>query len=98
MNCRIRRYLEHAPEATSGSGGHLTTLRVARSLHNGFALDRQEVLEGLRAYNSRLSDKWSERELEHKADSAATGTYDKPRGWMLGDEQPRPREVYISSG
>jgi hypothetical protein len=96
MNHQARKYIESAPEAISGSGGHLTTLRVARSLYNGFALDRQEVLEGLRAYNLRLSDKWSDRELEHKADSAAAETYDKPRGWMLGGEQSGPREIYMT--
>jgi hypothetical protein len=83
MNLYIRRYIDQAPEAISGSGGHMTTLRVARCLFNGFGLDRQEVFEGLKVYNSRLADKWTDRELMHKADSAASGTYDKPSGWML---------------
>ena len=95
MNPQARKYIESAPEAISGSGGHLTTLKVARSLYNGFGLDRQAVLEGLRAYNSRLSDKWSDRELEHKADSAATGNYDKARGWMLDNEHPGPRKIFM---
>ena len=63
--------------------GHLTTLRVARCLYNGFGLSCQQVFECLRVYNSRLADKWTDRELLHKAQSAASGTYDKPSGWML---------------
>jgi len=83
MTDRIRAYVDRAPEAISGSGGHATTLRVARSLFNGFGLSRQETLGWLRVYNARLRDKWTDRELEHKADSAANASYDKPRGWML---------------
>jgi hypothetical protein len=55
---------------------------VARSLYNGFALSRDQVFECLQVYNSRLVDKWTDRELMHKAESAASGAYDKPRGWM----------------
>ena len=92
---QIRQYIERAPQAVSGSGGHLTTLRVARSLFNGFGLDRQKTLEWLRVYNSRLSDKWNDRELEHKADSAARGTYEKPRGWMLNGSLAPPPKIAI---
>ena len=61
--------------------------RVARTLFNGFGLSRDKVLEGLRLYNARLSHKWSDRELAHKADSAVCAMYDKPRGWMLNRRQ-----------
>jgi hypothetical protein len=83
MSDQIRAYIARAPEAISGSGGHSTTLRVARALFNGFELTRDDVLRWLKVYNARLSDKWTDRELEHKADSAARATYDKPAGWML---------------
>jgi hypothetical protein len=83
VNDQVRRYIEQAPEAISGSGGHSTTLKVARCLYNGFGLDECQVFAWLKAYNARLTDTWSDRELIHKAKSAATGTYDKPRGWML---------------
>ena len=95
MNDRIRTYIERAPEAISGQGGHNTTLRVARTLYNGFALSRDQVLEWLQVYNSRLSDRWTARELEHKADSAAGGRFDKPRGWMLGRGSSEPRRIVI---
>jgi hypothetical protein len=92
---RIRTYIERSPEAISGQGGHNTTLRVARALYNGFALSHDQVLEWLQVYNSRLSDRWTARELEHKADSAASGIYDKPRGWMLGRHEAKPRRIVI---
>ena len=59
MSDRIRTYVERAPEAISGQGGHNTTLRVARTLYNGFALSRDQVLEWLHVYNARLSEKWT---------------------------------------
>jgi hypothetical protein len=83
VNDRIRRYIDHAPEAISGQGGHSTTLKVARCLFNGFGLDECQVFTWLQTYNARLADKWTDRELLHKAKSAAEATYDKPRGWML---------------
>ena len=95
MNESIRAYIERAPEAISGQGGHNTTLRVARTLYNGFALSRDQVLEWLHVYNARLSEKWTPRELEHKADSAASGRYDKPRGWMLNRHDSGPRRISI---
>lgn len=97
MNDRIRTYIERAPEAISGQGGHNTTLRVARALYNGFALSRDQVLEWLQVYNSRLSERWTARELEHKADSAARGRYDKLRGWMLGPGRSEPRRIVIGA-
>jgi hypothetical protein len=83
MNDAIMAYINRAPAAISGQRGHDTTLRVARTLYNGFALSRDQVLQWLRVYNRRLSKRWSERELAHKADSVERGKYDKPRGWML---------------
>ncbi len=92
---QIRRYIEHAPEAISGNGGHSQTLKVARCLFNGFGLSRQEMLEWLGVYNARLSEKWTARELEHKADAAANGSYDKPAGWMLQDAPHTCKPVAI---
>jgi hypothetical protein len=82
MNDAIMVYINRAPAAISGQRGHDTTLRVARTLCNGFALSRDQVLQWLRIYNRRLSKRWFERELAHKADSVERGKYDKPRGWM----------------
>ena len=91
----ISNYIDRAPLAISGQRGHDTTLRVARSLYNGFALSRDQVLQCLRVYNARLSEKWSERDLAHKADSAEQGKYDKPRGWMLKRGSQEPPKITI---
>ena len=95
MNDSIRGYIDRAPAAISGQRGHDTTLRVARTLYNGFGLCRDQVLEWLRIYNRRLSEKWTERELAHKADSALRGPYDKPRGWLLTGHHSEPRRISI---
>ena len=95
MSDSIRAYVARAPAAISGQRGHDTTLRVARTLYNGFALSHHQVLEWLRFYNARLSNKWSDRELAHKADSAERGEYDKPRGWLLTEYQSEPRRILI---
>jgi len=95
MSDSIRAYVARAPAAISGQRGHYTTLRVARTLYNGFALSHHQVLEWLRIYNRRLSEKWTERELAHKADSAVRGTYDKPRGWLLTPHHSEPRRISI---
>ncbi|MFL6519182.1 MAG: hypothetical protein ACJ8NS_03100 [Chthoniobacterales bacterium] len=88
MNKRaIQRYVAHAPKAISGNNGHTTTLKVARTLHNGFGLCGDELLHWLGVYNARLSDQWTDRELEHKAEAAESSDYDKPRGWMLDPRQ-----------
>jgi hypothetical protein len=84
---KIRRYIDQAPEAISGQGGHSTTLRVARSLYNGFGLPCDQVFDWLKVYNQRLADKWTNRQLMHKAEAAAAGTYDKHRGWMKADTE-----------
>jgi hypothetical protein len=91
----IRDYIARAPVAISGHRGHDTTLRIARTLYNGFALSRDQVVDWLCVYNSRLCEKWSDRELAHKADSAVRGTYDKPRGWLLTGNQFQPRRIAI---
>src|SRR5262245_1825136 len=95
MNDSIRAYIDRAPAAISGQRGHDTTLRIARTLYNGFGLCRDQVLESLRIYNRRPAEKWTERELAHKADSAVRGTYDKPRGWLLTGHQSQPRRMAI---
>jgi hypothetical protein len=95
MSDQISNYINHAELAISGQGGHPTTLRVARCLYNGFALSRDEVLKWLRVYNERLDEKWTEKELAHKADDAVKGPYDKPRGWMLKSGSQEPPKVTI---
>lgn len=82
---QIRLYLERTPPAISGQGGHNRTLAVARTLFNGFNLSETETLDWLKKFNQRCDPEWKERELIHKVKSAAAGSYDKSRGWMMGE-------------
>jgi hypothetical protein len=67
---KASRYLEEAPAAISGQGGHLATWEVARTLR-GFGLTKAEALDLLvRVYNPRCSPPWREDELRHKVADA----------------------------
>jgi hypothetical protein len=83
----IQRYVRRAPLAISGKGGHLTTLKVARTLYNGFGLSYDGVVRWLGIYNERLTDSWTDGELAHKAEAAEEGDYDMPRGWKLSESR-----------
>jgi hypothetical protein len=62
-------YLDQLPPAISGSGGHNATFRAACECVR-FGLTDAEALDALRRYNARCRPPWSERELQHKLDSA----------------------------
>ena len=80
---RIAKYLDAMPPAIAGSGGHNQTFSVACSLYNGWNLSEEHTLAWLKVYNERCEPKWSERELAHKAASAAKAEHKKPRGHLL---------------
>jgi len=82
---RARKYVESCPDAISGQGGHAATFRVACALVHGFALNDADAMSVMMEYNSRLhgKDKWTERDLRHKLNSAGRAVHTKPRGWML---------------
>jgi hypothetical protein len=67
---RARKYVDTIPGAISGSGGHNTTFNVACVLVLGFGLTKPEALGLLSEYNRRCEPRWSDRELQHKIDSA----------------------------
>lgn len=87
---RIRRasaYLATIPGAVSGSGGHDQTFKAALALVRGFNLSRSEALSLLVAdYNPRCEPPWSDRELEHKVESAEKDST-LPPGYLL-DARP----------
>lgn len=85
---RVCKYLARVPPSVSGQGGHSQTFSAACSLVNGFALDRAQALSFLSLYNARCVPPWSEKELEHKIDSAINTTHDKPRGHLLNGSHP----------
>lgn len=81
---RARRYIGKCPAAISGHGGHNATFHVAAALVHGFSLGEAEALILLREWNQRCQPPWSDRELEHKAKSAAGARHAQPRGHLLG--------------
>lgn len=88
VEARAIAYLAVMPPAIAGSGGHSQTYAVATALVHGFGLDTDRALAILAAeYNPRCSPPWSDRELQHKINQAATKPHDRPFGW-LRDEGP----------
>ena len=86
---RVRRasaYLRAMPPAISGQGGHSRTYAAATTLVHGFCLDEGTALRILiDEFNPRCDPPWSDRELMHKVEDAATKPHERPRGWLLSD-------------
>jgi hypothetical protein len=87
---RARRYVAKLSPAVSGQGGHGATFHVAAVLVHGFALGEADAQALLREYNARCLPPWSEGELVHKVQSAATAEHILPRGYLLNGEAPHP--------
>jgi hypothetical protein len=85
---RCRLYVQKMDPAVSGSGGHQATWRVAQVCVRGFGLGRDDAMEIMREYNQRCAPPWSDRELEHKVDSAETRSR-MPRGCLLEEGRTR---------
>jgi predicted P-loop ATPase len=67
---RAGAYVAEMPEAISGSGGHPATFAVARKLVQDFGLNDSDAWAILLEYNARCKPPWSEKDLQHKLDSA----------------------------
>jgi hypothetical protein len=81
---RAAAYLDAMPPAIAGSGGHNQTYAAATALVHGFALAPEVAMDLLATrYNPRCEPPWSERELRHKVDQAASKPHERPRGWLL---------------
>jgi hypothetical protein len=78
-----RKYVEKAPPAISGEGGHDRTFAVACSLVKGFNLPIENARPLMEEYNQRCVPRWSSRELEHKLLDADGIPDDQPRGYLL---------------
>ena len=78
---RASAYISKCEASVSGSGGHNAAIKVAHILVNGFALDRQDALSLFAEFNQRCQPPWSDREIEHKIDSAFK--FDCERGWLV---------------
>lgn len=86
---RAGRYVSAMPAAISGSGGSVACLSVANVLKHGFALSREEGWPILIEYSERCTPPWSERELEHKWESAGR-SHPMPLGYLRGSSAPPP--------
>jgi bifunctional DNA primase/polymerase-like protein len=80
---RAAAYLDRIPPAVSGHGGHSQTYAAATAMVHGFMLESEVALNLLlERYNPRCDPPWSEKELRHKVEEAATKTHDRPLGWL----------------
>lgn len=95
---RAIAYVAKCPPAVSGQGGHDQLFRVARAVVWGFDLDAATALDVLaKHYNPRCQPEWSETELAHKVQEAATKDFGKPRGYLNRDS-PRGENPRANSG
>mgnify|MGYP003334930397 FL=1 len=80
---RARLYLQQIEPAVSGQRGHDVTFKAACALLIGFALSIDEARPLLAEWNQGCLPPWSERELDHKLESAEKT--DGERGYLLRD-------------
>jgi Bifunctional DNA primase/polymerase, N-terminal/Protein of unknown function (DUF3987) len=86
VELRAIAYLNAMPPAIAGSGGHSQTYAAATALVHGFGLDPAESLAILiHHYNPRCNPPWSDKELQHKVNQAATKPHERPFGWLRDD-------------
>ncbi len=87
---RASRYLAKMPASISGQGGHDHCYAAATVLVHGFGLQREEAHRLLREeYNPRCEPPWSEAELAHKVEDAATKPHEMPLGWLLNNKEAK---------
>ena len=90
---RARAYVAKMETAISGQGGHAATFAVARKLVQDFALPEPDAWMLLCEYNQRCQPPWTERELRHKMQSAATAHTSNPI-----QDRPRPALRTVNDG
>ncbi|MFH1022111.1 MAG: bifunctional DNA primase/polymerase [Planctomycetota bacterium] len=95
---RALAYLNAMPPAVSGQGGHNATYAATTALVHGFGISPERALSLLLAhYNPRCQPPWTEKELRHKVDDAATKPHDYPLGWLRDQgDLPADDDVNLS--
>lgn len=68
---RAKRYLASVPPAIAGQHGDVHTFRICCRLVRGFALNDDQALHALEAWNARCQPPWSPEELLDKLRRAA---------------------------
>lgn len=81
---RAALYLSKIPPAVSGQGGHDATYHAACVLVQGFGLSEAEAESLMSEYSQRCDPPWSESEIRHKIQSAASAPCNRPIGYLLG--------------
>jgi len=81
---RARRYMEQVDPSVSGQRGHDVAFRGACALVLGFGLSTEEALPLFAEWNQKCLPPWSEKELQHKLDSA--NKQGGERGYLLRDD------------
>jgi hypothetical protein len=88
---RAIAYLDAMPGAVSGCGGHSQTYAAATAVVHGFGIPPDAALEILkRYYNPRCAPPWSDKELQHKVNQAATKPHDRTMGWLRSETLIEP--------
>ncbi|MDA7645372.1 hypothetical protein N8642_03335, partial [bacterium] len=93
---RAVRYIEATPGAVSGNQGHSQTFALTCTLIHGYCLEGEVVYSLLEThYNPKCEPPWSNKELQHKVESAIATPPNKSSGWMLdsSDQRKRPSRV-----
>ncbi|GAA4443307.1 bifunctional DNA primase/polymerase [Novipirellula rosea] len=86
IEARAIAYLNAMPPAIGGSGGHSQTFAAATALVHGFSIGPDAALAILtKHYNPRCVPPWSDKELAHKINQAATKPHERPFGWLRDD-------------
>ena len=86
---RVLSYLRTCPPAIEGQNGSGTAYWVARAVVYGFDLGAEAGYGILwDHYNPRCRPAWTESQLRHKCKDADEKPFSKPRGWLLGEEDP----------
>jgi len=85
---RAAAYLDAMPPAISGQGGHNATYAAATAMVHGFGLDPEAALQLLHErFNPRCQPPWSEKDLRHKVEDAASKPHNRPFGWLRDSSQ-----------
>lgn len=96
---RVRRFVAACPDAIAGQGGHATTFRVVCSVFWGFGgskgLSEAQCWQVLREYNDRLSEKWTDRDLQHKVRSVFRSPQRFPQGYLVDGTGGEERPIYV---
>jgi putative DNA primase/helicase len=86
---RAAAYLDRIPAAIAGHGGHGQTYAAATALVHGFGIEPAVAFALLRhQYNPRCQPPWTDRELMHKVDDAASKPHDRPFGYLRDADRP----------